>query len=313
MKKVLHLDSNHEVLANMLEQAGFSNHHDYTSSREELLKDIHTYTGLIIRSRFPIDRAFLEQAKNLTFIGRIGAGLENIDVEAAKELGIACYNAPRGNSNAVGEHAVGMLLSLFNHLNRANMQVRSGVWLREENRGIELEGKTVGIIGHGNMGRSFSKKLSGFDCEVLCYDIKPGVGTRYAAQVSLPEFQHRCDVVSLHTPQTPETIGMINADFIAAFDKPFYFLNTARGKSVVTQDLVDALKTKKILGAGLDVLEYEQSSFSTIFNDGNMPQAFADLIAMDNVLLTPHIAGWTIESKYKLAAGIASKIIKNHG
>ena len=310
---VLHLDSNHEILATMLEEAGFVNHYDYTSNQESILKVIANYTGLIVRSRFPIDTSFLNAATNLKFIGRVGAGLENIDLEAAKALGIPCYNAPEGNSNAVGEHALGMLLSLFNHLNRADQQVRNGLWLREENRGLELEGKTVGIIGHGNMGKSFSKKLSGFYCDVICYDIQAGVGNEHATQVSLEEFQQRCDVVSLHTPQTPETMGMVNAAFIAAFSKPFFFINTARGKSVITEDLVKALEANKVKGAALDVLEYEKSSFTSLFNDGEMPAAFAKLLTMDNVLLTPHVAGWTVESKYKLAAVIATQIIKNHG
>lgn len=310
---VLHLDSNHEILASMLEEAGFVNHYDYTSNEESILKVIANYTGLIVRSRFPIDASFLNAATNLKFIGRVGAGLENIDLETAKTLGISCYNAPEGNSNAVGEHALGMLLSLFNHLNRADQQVRNGLWLRDENRGLELEGKTVGIIGHGNMGKSFSKKLSGFDCKVICYDIKAGVGNEHATQVSLEEFQQRCDVVSLHTPQTPETMGMVNAAFIAAFNKPFFLINTARGKSVITGDLVKALEANKVKGAALDVLEYEKSSFTSLFNDREMPAAFAKLLTMDNVLLTPHVAGWTVESKYKLAAVIATQIIKNHG
>jgi len=310
---VLHLDSNHEILASMLEKAGFENHYDYTSSREDIIKVLGNYTGLIIRSRFPIDAAFLKAATHLKFIGRVGAGLENIDLEAAQAQNIACYNAPQGNSNAVGEHALGMLLSLFNHLNRCDQQVRNGLWLREENRGVELEGKTVGIIGYGNMGRSFSKKLSGFNCEVLCYDIKLDLGNEHATQVSLQEFQQRCDVVSLHTPQTPETTGMVNAAFIAAFKKSFYLINTARGKSVVTDDLVSALRANKISGAALDVLEYEKSSFASLFNGDAMPTAFATLLAMDNVLLSPHVAGWTVESKYKLAAILAIQIIENHG
>lgn len=310
---VLHLDANHDILATQLEKAGFTNHYDYTSSREEIIKVLPNYGGLIIRSRFPVDATFLKAATNLKFIGRVGAGLENIDLDTAQELGIACYNAPEGNSNAVGEHAMGMLLSLFNHLNKCDKEVRNGLWQREENRGIELEGKTVGLIGHGNMGKSFSKKLSGFNCEVICYDIKNGVGNEHAIQVTLEAFQRRCDVVSLHTPQTPQTQGMINASFIAGFNKPFYFINTARGKSVVTTDLVAALKSNKILGAGLDVLEYEKSSFTSLFNDTTMPDAFKELLSMENVLLSPHVAGWTVESKYKLAAVIAAKIIENHG
>ncbi len=310
--KVLHLDSNHDVLAKMLEQAGFENHYDYTSSKEDIMKVIDNYEGLIVRSRFPIDQEFLQAAKKLKFIGRVGAGLENIDLKVAESLNIICYNAPEGNRNAVGEHALGMLLSLFNHLNRADKEVRSGLWQREENRGVELEGKTVGLIGYGNMGKAFAKKLSGFDCKVICYDIKKAVGDMYCGQVSLEELQKQADVLSLHIPQTPDTIKMVDQAFIKAFKKPFYFINTARGKSVVTMDLVAALKSGKILGAGLDVLEYEKGSFESLFRASEIPTAFKELLSMDNVILSPHVAGWTVESKYKLAEVIANKIILNH-
>ncbi|GAK75155.1 2-hydroxyacid dehydrogenase [Nonlabens sp. Asnod3-H03] len=310
--KVLHLDSNHDILASMLEDAGYTNHYDYTSSKENIIKVISDYDGLIVRSRFPIDQEFLKAAQKLKFIGRVGAGLENIDLDVAQKLHIACYNAPEGNRNAVGEHALGMLLSLFNHLNRADQEVRNGIWLREENRGLELEGKTVGLIGYGNMGKSFARKLSGFDCKVLFYDLKNGLEDKNATQVSLKELQSQADVLSLHTPQTTLTKGMVNKEFIAGFKKAFYLINTARGKSVITADLVEALESGKIKGAGLDVLEYEKSSFTSLF-DKEMPLPFKKLLKMDNVLLSPHVAGWTIESKYKLAHVIASKIIKNHG
>ncbi|KEZ92156.1 2-hydroxyacid dehydrogenase [Nonlabens ulvanivorans] len=310
--KVLHLDSNHDILASMLEDAGYTNHYDYTSSKENILKVISDYDGLIVRSRFPIDQEFLKAAQKLKFIGRVGAGLENIDLDVAQKLHIACYNAPEGNRNAVGEHALGMLLSLFNHLNRADQEVRNGIWLREENRGLELEGKTVGLIGYGNMGKSFARKLSGFDCKVIFYDLKNGLEDKNATQVSLKELQSQADVLSLHTPQTTLTTGMVNKEFIAGFKKPFYLINTARGKSVIIADLVEALESGKVKGAGLDVLEYEKSSFTSLF-DKEMPLPFKKLLKMDNVLLSPHVAGWTIESKYKLAHVIASKIIKNHG
>jgi len=310
--KILHLDSNHDVLAQKLATAGFENHYDYTSPKEDIMKVIGNYDGMIVRSRFPIDAPFLKAATSLKFIGRVGAGLENIDLDIAKELGISCYNAPEGNRNAVGEHALGMLLSLFNHLNRADREVRSGLWRREENRGLELDGKTIGLIGYGSMGKAFAEKLSGFDCKVICYDIKENVGNKNCTQVSLQELQQQADVLSLHTPQTELTIEMIDAAFIAAFKKPFYLINTARGKSVVTADLVAALKSNKILGAGLDVLEYEKGSFESLFRNSEIPTAFAALLEMDNVLLSPHVAGWTLESKYQLAEVIANKIIKHH-
>jgi D-3-phosphoglycerate dehydrogenase len=310
--KVLHLDSNHVILAQKLEQAGFENHFDYTSSKEDIMKVIGKYDGMIVRSRFPIDKEFLQAATSLKFIGRVGAGLENIDLDVAQQQGISCYNAPEGNRNAVGEHALAMLLSLFNHLNRADREVRSGLWRREENRGLELDGKTVGLIGYGNMGKAFAKKLSGFDCKVICHDIEEHLGDKNCTQVSLQELQQQADVLSLHTPQTKLTIGMIDKAFIEAFSKPFYLINTARGKSVVTEDLVAALKSKKILGTGLDVLEYEKGSFESLFRNSEIPTAFAALLEMDNVLLSPHVAGWTVESKYQLADVIANKIIKHH-
>ncbi|MCG8183932.1 2-hydroxyacid dehydrogenase [Tenacibaculum piscium] len=308
--KILHLDSNHALLLNQLNDLGFINEQDYTASKEIIETKINQYDGIIIRSRFTIDKQFLDKATNLKFIGRVGAGLENIDCEYASQKGIHLISAPEGNRNAVGEHALGMLLSLFNKFRKADTEVRNGKWLREENRGIELDGKTVGLIGYGNMGKSFAKKLRGFDVKVLCYDIKPNVGDENCTQVSLEELQQKADVLSLHTPQTAVTTNMINTDFINAFSKPFWLLNTARGKSVVTSDLVEALKSAKILGAGLDVLEYEKKSFENLFVNQEMPEAFQYLIKADNILLSPHVAGWTVESKQKLAQTIVDKIKK---
>lgn len=224
-----------------------------------------------------------------------------------QKKGVELIAAPEGNRNAVGEHTLGMLLSLFNKLNKADREVRQGKWLREANRGLELDGKTVGIIGYGNMGKAFAKKLRGFDVTVLCYDIKDDVGDENAKQVSLQDFQKRVDIVSLHTPQTSLTLNMIDTQFIDGFKNPFWFLNTARGKSVVTNDLVKALKSGKILGAGLDVLEYEKTSFEHLFSS-EMPEPFQYLIQAENVILTPHVAGWTVESKAKLAQTIVDKI-----
>ena len=305
--KILHIDSNHPVLWDSLEQAGFVNHADYTSSKQEIEAKIHGYNGIVIRSRFDIDKTFLDAAVNLQFIARVGAGLESIDCEYAESKGVHLIAAPEGNRNAVGEQALGMLLSLFNNLNRADRQVRGGQWVREANRGHELEGKTVGIIGYGNMGKSFAKKMMGFDANVLCYDVKSNVGDEHARQVSLEELQQKADVVSLHTPWTPLTNRLVNRDFINAFSRPFWLINTARGKSVVTADLAQALQQGKILGAALDVLEYEKSSFEHLF-EGEIPPAFQYLLDADNVLLSPHIAGWTFESHRKLAQVIADKI-----
>lgn len=306
--KILHLDKNHPILLNQLNDLGFTNHEDYTSSKSEIEAKIEAYDGIIIRSRFTIDQQFLNAATNLKFIGRVGAGLENIDCDYAEKKGVHLISAPEGNRNAVGEHALGMLLSLFNKLNKADREVRQGKWLREANRGIELDGKTVGLIGYGNMGKAFAKKLRGFDVDVLCYDIKANVGDENCKQVSLEELQTTADILSLHTPQTELTINMVNSEFINKFKKPFWLINTARGKSVVTADLVNALETGKILGAGLDVLEYEKSSFENLFTSSKMPTAFKYLINAENVLLTPHVAGWTVESNIKLAQTIVDKI-----
>lgn len=305
--KILHIDSNHPTLWQQLEETGFRNVEGYKLSKEQIDAVIHEYHGIVIRSRFDIDGDFLDKAISLQFIARVGAGLESIDCDYAESKGIRLIAAPEGNRNAVGEQALGMLLSLFNNLNRADRQIRHGQWIREANRGHELDGKTVGIIGYGNMGKSFAKKLRGFDVEVLCYDIKEAVGDENAQQVSLAELQQKADVVSLHTPWTPETNRMVNADFINAFAKPFWLINTARGKSVVTKDLAEALKSGKILGAALDVLEYEKSSFEHLF-EGEIPAEFQYLLEADNVLLTPHIAGWTFESHERLAQVIADKI-----
>jgi len=307
--KILHIDSNHPLLIDQLNQIGFINEEDYTSNKSEIEKKIHQYDGIVIRSRFKIDRTFLDAATQLKFIARVGAGLENIDCEYAEQQNIRLIAAPEGNRTAVAEHALGMLLGLMNKLKEADEEVRNGIWKREENRGVEIEGKTVGIIGYGNMGKAFAKRLKGFDCEVIFYDILPNLSDENARQVDWEEFYQKTDIVSLHTPQTPETIHMINQRFIDHFHKPFWLINTARGKSVCTADLVKGLQSGKILGAGLDVLEYEKSSFENMFSDNELPEAFQYLIRAKNILLSPHVAGWTIESKEKLAQTIVNKII----
>jgi len=310
---VLHADSNNPLLINELKKVGYHNIEAYDVCKEEILANQHLFDGIIIRSRFKIDKDFIDRAPNLKFIARVGAGLESIDVEYAKENGIELFAAPEGNSNAVGEHALGMLLSLLNKLTKANREVHQGYWHREDNRGIELDGKTVGIIGYGNMGKAFAKKLRGFDVKVLCYDILKGVGDENATQVSLEELQITAEVLSLHTPWTQLTNKMINKNFINKFKKPFWFINTARGKSVVTADLVLGLIEGKILGAGLDVLEYEKDSFEHLFQDHQIPPDLKELMFFENVILSPHVAGWTEESHRKLASTIAYKIIDKFG
>lgn len=307
--RVLLIDTNHPLLQKGLEKLGCTCDEDYTSSKREIASKIHNYEGIVIRSRFKIDKHFLDAASNLKFIARVGAGLESIDEAYAAEQNIQLISAPEGNSNAVGEHALGMLLSLFNNIKQADLQIRNGIWEREGNRGVELEGKTVGIIGYGNMGKAFSKKLIGFnDVKVICYDILPNVGDGFAKQVSLETLKTETDVLSIHTPFNELSHKMINDAFIQNFAKPIYLINTARGTAVVTDDLVKNLKSKKVLGACLDVLEYEKLSFENLFENDSLPDAFNYLIKADNVLLSPHVAGWTLESKVKLAETIVSKV-----
>ncbi|AMC11147.1 hydroxyacid dehydrogenase [Lutibacter profundi] len=306
--KVLLIDTNHSLLQNGLEKLGCICDEDYTSTKQQIEEKINNYNGIVIRSRFHIDKQFIDKATHLKFIARVGAGLESIDVIYANKKGIHLISAPEGNSNAVGEHALGMILCLFNNIKKADLEIRNGKWLREENRGIELEGKTVGIIGYGNMGKSFAKKLKGFDVDVICYDIKEGVGDENCKQVSLKQLQEKTDILSLHTPLNKLSHHMVNDLFISNFKKSFYLINTARGSAVVTNDLVENLINKKILGACLDVLEYEKLSFENLFENENLPEAFSYLIHANNVLLSPHIAGWTVESKIKLAQTIVDKI-----
>lgn len=338
MNTVLFVDSNHPLLKKGLESLHFSCDEDYTSSKSEVEKKLASYNGVVIRSRFKIDKTFIDKGVNLKFIARVGAGLENIDEDYANQKGITLIAAPEGNRNAVGEHALGMLLSLLNNLNRADQQIRNGIWLREENRGEELDGKTVGIIGYGNMGKAFARKLRGFDVNVICYDILPHVGDEFCKQVSLHELQKVADVVSLHVPHNELSYKMVNKAFLSGFQKPFYLINTARGSVVVTDDLVWALENGKIKKAALDVLEYEQTSFEMVFSyfknntkqdkpfnifdknqtessqrenffeNKNLPSAFQYLIQSDKVLLSPHIAGWTFESEVKLAEVVLKKI-----
>ena len=306
--KILLLDTNHPLLQKGLENLGCICDEDYTSDKKTIEEKIQDYDGLIIRSRFSIDKPFFDKAINLKFIGRVGAGLENIDLAYAQQKGVYLIAAPEGNRNAVGEHTLGMLLSLFNKLNKADREVRQGKWLREENRGLEVDGKTIGLIGYGNTGKAFAKKLQGFDVDVICYDIKEAVSDTNCNQVTLEELQLKSDILSLHIPETLLTTNMVDTHFINGFHKPFWFLNTARGKALVTEDLVKALKSGQILGAGLDVLEYEKTSFENLFTQGNLPEAFQYLISSDAVILSPHVAGWTLESKEKLAQTIVDKV-----
>ena len=304
--KILHIDSNHPTLISTLKNNGYINDLDISSSKEEIIKIIKDYDGLILRSRFKIDKDFIDNAANLKFIARVGSGLENIDCNYAKSKNIEVISSPEGNSNAVGEHAMGLLLSLLNNINTSSNQVKQGLWFREKNRGFEIEGKTVAILGMGNTGKSFAKKISSFNCKVFFYDIDEKIKSKYAKKSSLDFLYKNADIVSLHLPHTINNIDLFNKEFIQKFDKPFWLINTSRGKIVNTHDLVDALNEKKILGAGLDVIDIESSSFNNIEKELN--PYFNELINLKNVIITPHIAGWTFESNVKLSQIIVDKI-----
>ncbi|MBC7556161.1 MAG: hydroxyacid dehydrogenase [Chryseobacterium sp.] len=304
--KILLLDKNHTLIEQQLSAKGFTFEEDFTSTYDEVLEKISDFEGIIIRSRIPLDEHFLRHAKHLKFIARVGAGMENINVEVAKELGITLFNSPEGNRDAVAEQVLGMILLLTNRLIISSEEVKKGIWKREENRGEELLGKTFGIIGYGNMGQAVAKRLSGFGAKVIFHDILHNLSDELATQVSLTELQKNADFVSLHLPIDESTHYIINEDFINKMQKNFYLINTARGKNVDTKALVEGLKSGKIKGAALDVLEFEKASFENIeIKNENLDF----LLNSDKVVITPHIAGWTVESKEKLAQVIVDKIL----
>ncbi|MFQ3369519.1 MAG: D-3-phosphoglycerate dehydrogenase [Flavobacteriaceae bacterium] len=304
--RILHIDSNHPSLIPMLIKNGHVNHSDFISSKHDIGLVIKNYDGLILRSRFKIDKEFIDKAINLKFIARVGSGIENIDSKYAKTKNIEVISSPEGNSNAVGEHAMGLLLSLLNNINTSSVQVKKGVWVREQNRGHELEGKTVAILGLGNTGKSFAKKIAAFNCNIIFHDINDDIKSDIAKKSSLDDIYENADVLSLHLPHTNLTFNLFNKTFIEKFNKPFWLLNTSRGSIVNTADLIEALKTNKVLGAGLDVLDIESSSFTEIINDKN--EDFHKLSSFKNVIITPHIAGWTFESNIKLSKIVVNKI-----
>ena len=304
--KILLLDKNHPLISEQLLEKNFILEEDFISSYEQVLEKIDKYEGVIIRSRIPLDARLLEKGKNLKFIARVGAGMENIDVSKAQELGIKLINSPEGNRDAVAEHCLGMLLVLMNRLFISANEVKNNVWLREENRGEEIKGKTFGLIGYGNMGKALAKRLSGFGCEVIFYDIKPNLSDGFAKQVSLKELQANADILSLHIPLNDKTHYIIDEKFISEMKKSFYFINTSRGKNVKTLALIEGIKSGKVKGACLDVLEYEKSSFENLELENDDLQY---LLNSEKVIITPHIAGWTHQSKIKLAQTIVDKIL----
>ncbi|MBC8510168.1 MAG: hydroxyacid dehydrogenase [Cryomorphaceae bacterium] len=302
--KILFIDTVHPLLKQELEKENHICDSAYNKSKTEIQLIISNYQGIIIRSRFKIDKQFIDCGSNLKFIARAGSGLENIDVEYAENKNIHCYNAAEGNRQAVAEHALGMLLSLFNNLNNADQEVREGKWEREKNRGIELAGKTVGIIGYGNNGSAFAEVLKGFNVKILAYD---KYLTNYPQKSSMETINKEADIISLHVPLTDETTYLVDDNFINRFVKNFYLINTARGKCVNTKNLVKALENKKIKGACLDVLEYEKTSFENLSKDG-LTSDMQYLMNAQNTILSPHVAGWTVESNVKIAEVLLEKI-----
>jgi len=311
MKKVLFIDEVHPALMDQLLAAGFSCDFPTDWTLQDYLLNLPQYQGVVIRSKFKFDKPVIDRALQLKFIARFGAGMENIDVDYAQSKGIKCLHAPEGNKDAVGEHALGMLLALMNNLCRADREVRKGIWKREPNRGVELSGKVVGIIGFGNMGTAFAQKISGFGCEVLVYDkYKKGFGQQFSSvkKVEMDTLFEKAEVVSLHLPLTAETKALVDMTWIEKFRKSFYFINTARGPIVKTDALVKGLKSGKVVGACLDVSEFESTSFEQ-FNAPSDEAAYQYLLSSDRVVLSPHIAGWTHESNLKMANALAQKII----
>jgi len=309
--KIAFLDTVHNVLEKGLRDLGHSCDDLTSVSNQEVYNLIADYEGIVVRSRFPINKEFLEKCSSLKFIARSGAGMENIDIDFCDEHNIELFNAPEGNRNAVGEHALGMLLSLFNNLSKGDAEIRNGKWDREGNRGIELDGKTVGLIGFGNNGSAFAKKLRGFDVQVLAYDkYKTDFGNEFVKESTLEDLFEQADILSFHIPQNQETIWMAGEEFLKRFKKNIWLINLARGKIVETKALLDAIEAGKVQGACLDVLEFEKSSFEDMF-EGQTNESFHKLLNSNKVLLSPHVGGWTHESYYKLSQVLLDKITKH--
>jgi D-3-phosphoglycerate dehydrogenase / 2-oxoglutarate reductase len=306
--KILIVDEVHEIFHQMMEEAGHVVQEKLSLSKAELMAEIPSYDVLLVRSKFYIDKEIIEVMPTDFIIARAGAGMDNIDEEYAIRRKIKLLNAPEGNRDAVAEHAIGMLLTLVRNINKADREIRDGIWLREENRGYELKGKTIGIIGYGNTGRSLAKKLSGFDMNIIAYDkYLSNFPDEYARQVSIKTLQEESDIISLHVPLSSETRHMINRHFFDTMQKKAILINTSRGKVIKTSDLVEALKIGKVLGACLDVLEDERINSL----QGDDYEWYKELVSAKNVVLSSHIAGWTYESYEKISVVLAQKLLLN--
>ena len=308
--KVIFIDSVHPILFERLEQNGYECHWRNDLNRPEILSILPNYVGAIIRSKFIFDEEVFEKATQLKWIARSGAGMENIDAQIANEKNIQLFNSPEGNRDAVAEHCLGMILSLFNQLKRSDNEVRNAQWNREKNRGLELKGKTVGILGYGFMGQALAERLAGFGVKTIAYDkYKANFSNDLVTEVGLNRFFRETDILSIHLPLTEETTFIVNESMLNKFENKIYLINTARGKNVKTSALVNALKSGKVLGACLDVLEYEKTSFEDLKKE-DLPAEFQYLTTSENVILTPHVAGWTQQSYFKLSSVLADKILQ---
>jgi D-3-phosphoglycerate dehydrogenase len=305
--KVLIVDQMHESILGLLEKYGFEVTYSPKITRAAIFEQIGSYDGIIIRSKTPLDRELLEQATRLQFIGRAGAGLDQLDLEYLEERGVALFHAAKGNRDAVAEHAVGGLLALFNHLTQADQQVRKGIWDREGNRGVELKGKTVGIFGYGNMGEAFAKRLTGFGVNVLVYDkYKKDFGKKGVQEVTWETLKQETDVLSIHVPLTAETRDFFTLDELKSFSKPIWLINTARGEVIRMETINQALDQGILKGVVLDVLENEK--FERFSPEQKLQ--FELLAKRENVLFTPHVAGWTVESYQKINEVLVKQILQ---
>ena len=309
--KVAFLDTVHEILNERLEASGYLCHKCYDVTHEQILEgEFNDYEGIVIRSRLTIDARLLAALSSLKWIARSGSGLDNIDVKEAEARGVQIVNSPEGNRDSVGEHTLGLLLMLLHKLKSGDKSVHSRLWLREEHRGEELGAQTVGIIGFGEMGSAFAEKLQGFRCKVIAYDkYKKGFGSNIVEEVSEEEFFAQSDIVSVHVPWTSETKGMVDGVWLDRFSKPITFINTSRGAVVKTADLIDAIDAYKVKSAALDVIEFEGKSLEGLELDSEGQTTLNRLLANDKILITPHVAGWSVESYYKLSSVLADKIL----
>lgn len=308
--KILLVDEMHESILGLLQKAGFQVDYAPKITRAELFEQIGAYEGIIIRSKTPLDRELLERASRLKFIGRAGAGLDQLDLDYLQERGVKLFHAAKGNRDAVAEHALGGLLALFNHFVQADQQVRKGIWDREGNRGVELMGKTVGIFGYGNMGKAFAKRLKGFGVNVVAFDkYKQEFGNKHVSEVSWEVLKQESDVLSIHVPLTSETRDFFSLEELKGFSKPFWLINTARGEVIRMVTLNQALDQGILKGVVLDVLENEKFERFT----AEQKHQFELLAARSNVLFTPHVAGWTVESYQKINKVIVKQILREFG